>query len=218
VGNIVSLAQVKSWLRYPNPSQPGSDDVAIQLVINAADEVIQYETEDILPTRYTENFDGGNFLIALRHLPVLSVEGVREGWGYLNYDLDYVQVDSDPPSFSMFAYSIDHYETGIISRRSAGNIQIPFRPGTANIQVQYTTGYQTPPASIVLAELELIAHWWQNSQLRAVAMAGTNISYDATLGSTYTRDTESGTQNLNVGVPFRILEMIKGHRHMPFFA
>lgn len=216
MGSIVTLDQAKSWLRYPAGASP--DDVAIQLVINAADEVIQYETEDIIPTRYTENHDGGNFVIGLRHLPVLSVEGVKEGWGYISFDLDYVQVDSDPPAFSMFAYSIDHAESGIISRRSAGNIQIPFRAGTANIQVQYTTGYATPPANIVLAELELIAHWWQNSQLRAVAMAGTNISYDATLGSAYTRDTESGTQNLNIGVPFRILEMIKKHRHMPFFA
>jgi hypothetical protein len=69
-----------------------------------------------------------------------------------------------------------------------------------------------------LAELELIAHWWQNSQLRAVAMAGTNIGYDTVEGAIYSRDTESGTQNMNIGVPYRILEMLNSHRHLPIIA
>jgi hypothetical protein len=218
VTNIVTLQQAKSWLRYPNPSQAHADDAAIQIVINAADEVIQYECDDILPHRYNENYDGGSLYVHLRHLPVLSVENVQEGWGWITYDLDYVEVNSSPPSFSMFAYSIDNPESGIISRRSAGNVQIPFRPGSSNIQVQYTTGTQTIPGTIIHAELELIAHWWQNSQLRAVAVAGANIGYDAVSGSAYTRDTEMGNQNLNIGVPYRILEQLKPRRHMPFFA
>jgi hypothetical protein len=146
------------------------------------------------------------------------VQNVEEGWGWLNYELDYVEVNSPAPAFSMFAYSIDNYENGELSRRSAGNVQIPFRPGQDNIRVEYTSGMQSVPAAVFLAELELIAHWWQNSQLRAVAMGGANVAYDAVEGALYSRDTESGSQNINIGVPYRILEMIKGNRHMPYIA
>lgn len=218
MANIVTLAQAKAWLRYTDPTQPSSDDAALQIVVNAADEVLEYECSDVLAHRYDEMYDGGNFVINLRHIPLLSIQNIEEGWGWIAYELDYVEVNSPATGTSMFAYSIDNYENGAISRRSAGNVQIPFRAGTSNIRVQYTTGRQQTPASIILAELELIAHWWRNSQLRAVAMAGTNISYDAVAGTTYTRDTETGNQNINIGVPYRILEALKRHRHMPFIA
>lgn len=216
MANIVSLAQAKAWLRYP--PAVSADDAAIQLVINAADEVVEYECEDILPHRYDEYYSGGDCEIFLKHSPILSVENVEEGWGFISFELDYVEANSPPAAFSIFAFSVDGHEMSKITRRTAGNVVIPFRPGVDNIHVQYTTGRATIPGSIIIAELELIAHWWQNSQLRATAMAGTNISYDATLGQTYTRDTESGTQNLNIGVPMRILEMLKRNRHTPFIA
>jgi hypothetical protein len=51
-----------------------------------------------------------------------------------------------------------------------------------------------------------------------MSVAGANMAYDAVEGALYSRDTESGTQNINVGVPYRILEMLKSYRHMPFIA
>lgn len=218
MANIVTLADVKTHLRYPNPSQASSDDAAIQWFIAAADEVIEFECEDVLPHRHTELHNGGDTTVFMYHRPILSVENVEEGWGWINYELDFVEVNAPGPVFSMFAYSIDNYENGQISRRSAGNVVIPFRPGQGNVKVDYTSGEQTVPPVVFLAELELVAHWWQNSQLRAVALAGTNVAYDAVAGSVYTRDTETGDQNLNIGVPYRILEMLKSRRHMPFIA
>lgn len=218
MANIVSLQQVRTWLRYPNPAQPSSDDVALQIVINAADEVIEYECDDILPHRFDEYYDGGDREIFLRHTPLLSVQNVEEGWGWINYELDFVEVNSPGAVFSMFAFSVDGHEFGKITRRTAGNVVIPFRPGIDNIRVQYTTGEAKIPGTVLMAELELIAHWWQNSQLRAVTMAGANLSYDAVAGAMYSRDTESGNQNLNIGVPYRILEQLKSHRRRPIIA
>lgn len=217
MANIVTLQQVKSWLRYPNPTQPSADDAGLQILINAADEVIEYECDDILPHRHDEYYDGGDEEIFLRHRPLLSVENVEEGWGYLNYELDY-QESNSPGPFSMFAFSVDGHEFGKITRRTAGNVVIPFRAGTDNIRVQYTTGELTIPGTVLMAELELCAHWWANSQFRAQALAGTNVGFDAVSGQAYTRDTESGTQNLNIGVPFRILEQLKAHRRTPIIA
>lgn len=218
MGNIVTLTEVKTHLRIPNPSQASTDDTALQWFINAADEVIKFECDDILPQLYTENHDGGDFYLFTWHVPVLEVLNVEEGWGWINYELDFAEVNAPPQATSMFAYSIDDPDTGQISRRSAGNVQIPFRPGTGNIQIQYRAGENAIPGNVFLAELELIAHWWQNSQLRGVTMSGLNLQYDTTVGALYSRDTESGIQNINIGVPYRILELIKGHRHRPIIA
>lgn len=217
MANIVTLTKLKSHLRYTNPSAPSSDDGALQTFLDAADEVIRFECDDILPKTYTEYHDGGDYTIHLRRVPLISVKNVEEGWGYIAFELDYVEVNSPPP-YSLFAYSIDSYENAKITRRSAGNVQIPFRPGSGNIIVEYVAGEETIPGNIVLAELELVAHWWQNSQYRAAVMGGVNITYDASAGTGYTRDTETGSQNLNIGVPYRILELIKSHRHRPIIA
>ena len=216
--NIVQLSDVRRHLRFPNPDQPNSEDESLQWFINAADEVIEFECDDILPKLLSEHYDGGDYIIHTRHVPILEVLNVEEGWGWINYELDFVDVNSPAPTTSMFAYSIENTEEGQISRRSAGNVQIPFIPGTGNIFIQYKAGEATVPGNVFLAELELIAHWYQNSQLRAVAMAGTNVGYDTVAGQIYSRDTESGVQNINIGVPYRILEMLKAHRHRPIIA
>ena len=216
--NIVTLQQVKTYLRFPNPSNPTNDDTVLQWLISAADQVIEFECDDILPHHYDEYYSGGDCEIWLRNKPLISVQNVEEGWGYINYELDYVEANSPGPVFSMFAFSVDGHEFGKITRRTAGNVVIPFRKGTDNIRVQYTTGEVPIPGNILLAEMELIAHWWRNGQLRATALAGANVAYDAISGQVYTRDTESGVQNINVGVPEAILELIKSHRHGPIIA
>jgi hypothetical protein len=217
---IVTLTDVKTHLRYPKPTQPHPDDAALVKFIAAADEVIEFECDDVIPKTFSERYDGGDTSIFLWNLPVLSVQTVEESWGYVGYQLDFVDPGTAGGT-SMFAYSLDLPEVGQITRRSAANIVIPFQPGSQNIFVQYTTGRAATAGDIVLAELELIAHWWQNSQLRSGstgAGAPNEAAYDATTGANYSRDTESGTQNINIGVPDRILELIKGKRHLPFIA
>jgi hypothetical protein len=216
---IVTLADVKAHLRYPNPSAPHPDDSALVEAIEAADEVIRFECDDILPAAYSEQHDGGTNRIYLFHRPLLSVQGVQESWGYVSYDLDYQQVGTG--GMSMYAYSIDSAEVSEISRRSVADVPIPFVPGDSNISVQYTAGLVPAPANIKRAVKELVAHWWQNSQLRSGstgAGAPNAAAFDAVIGAQYSRDTESGNQNINIGVPERILELIKGNRHMPIIA
>ena len=214
-GNIATLAQVKTHLRYPNPTSSSPDDTMLQYFIGAADVVLEFECDDIIPQTYFERHDGGKFRIYLRHHPVVKVNNIRENWGWISYDLDFQDAGTPPGTTTMFGYGLDSAEVGEVSRRTVASVPIPFIPGEKNIEVEYVAGLQPIPGNILLAELELVAHWWQNSQLRAVALAGTNISYDATQGQVYTRDTESGTQNLNIGVPYRILELVKPHRRMP---
>jgi hypothetical protein len=115
----------------------------------------------------------------------------------------------------LFAYSIDEPETGMISRRTGGNVLTKFRAGESNIRIVYTAGRNPIPPVIKLAELELIAHWWQNGQQRSAATSG-QYGFDATnqdfprSGGLYTP--------INQGVPYRILEMIKKYRSEPIIG
>lgn len=211
MAQLVSLAEVKAHLRYPTANV--ADDVAIQGFINAASDVINAECGIVVPQRFDETYDGGDFAIWLRHVPVIMIENLEEGWGFVNFELTQVQVNS-PNSTNLFAYSIDEEATGNITRRSGGNVNIPFVSGKNNIHVTYTAGRDVIPGAIRLAALELIAHWWQGSQQRSMGggSAGTfdntDVDYSRALNAT----------PLNQGVPYRIIELLKPFRRLPIIG
>lgn len=212
MADVVSLLDAKNHLRIP-PTDT-SNDLALMGFIAAADDVIEAECGIVMPKHFDESYDGGGYVIYLRNKPVLSVENVEEGWGWINYELDYQQVNTVPAG-DMFAYSIDSPDAGGISRRSAGNVSIPFVPGRKNIRVLYTAGRHSVPGSIRLASLELIAHWWQNSQLRAMAGSQVYQSYDS-MNEDWTR--ASGVTSINSGLPYRVIELLKRHRRLPIIG
>jgi hypothetical protein len=98
----------------------------------------------------------------------------------------------------IFAYSVDIPETGKISRRYGGNVPAPFVQGQGNIHILYTAGVAPDkiPSNVVLAVLELIAHWYQGSQQRGGTGQGTG--YDTT-DVDFTRS--QGLTAINQGVP-----------------
>jgi hypothetical protein len=211
---VVSLADVRAHLRYPD-TDTSDDQVFTSIYIPAATNVIQQECDTVVPTVYDEYYDGGEFSIWTWHKPVLSVENVEEGWGWTNFTLDYVQVNS-PNATSMFAYSVDDTEMGQISRRSGGNVNIPFMHGSSNIRVTYTAGRQTVPAAIKLAALELIAHWWQNSQQRSSGGDSMSEYSFGAMDTDFTRST--GATGINAGIPYRVIELLKPYRRLPFIG
>ncbi len=204
---VVSLPMVRQYLRYP-AANTADDMMLSEVFIPACTDAITSLCGDVVPTEYDEYYDGGDMSVWLRNLPVLSVENVNEGWGWIDYDLDYVQVNTIPAD-SLFAFSIDDPDIGQISRRSAGNVNIPFMPGSGNIRVTYTAGREGVPGGIYLAALELIAIWWQNSQQRAAP----GVNAFSAIDETSTRST--GITLLNFGVPYAIVQMIRRYRKMP---
>jgi hypothetical protein len=157
-------------------------------------------------------YDGGDYALNTRNTPILSVINVEEGWGWTNYELQYVQVNSTEAT-NMFAYSIDDLSIGLISRRSGGNVNIPFMAGSANIRVTYIAGHSNVPGALRLAALELIAHWWQGSQQRATQYQ--SAGYDA-IDVDFSR-TLGGTE-FNAGVPYRVMELMRPYRHIPYIG
>jgi hypothetical protein len=215
--SIVTLQQVRDHLRI-STAYTSDDAMLTDIFIPAADDVIQRECSEMISTMRDEYYDGGDESIWLRHIPIRSVEMVEEGWGFTNYVLAYVQVNSILDNAEqvnpMFAYSVDDYENGMITRRMGGNVVVPFVPGESNIHVVYTSGVDVVPGAVILAELELINHWYQNAMQR---YSGSGNTYDA-IAADYARSGADPQEMNSFGVPERIIELLKPNRRTPIIG
>ena len=207
MSDIATLAEVKQYLRYPDPTGVSDDDALLQVFMDSADEVIRRYCGEILTATYDEWYSGGDVMIQLRHFPVASIQTLEENWGFFTYELTEQPGDSDPSVTSLWAYSLDQPDNGIVTRRSVGNVVIPFvNPSNGdNIRVKYTTGVASIPGNVTHGWLDLIAHWWQNTQQRST---GTGTTYEA-----------MGTQpGYLAGVPYRIIEILEGAKRAPIIG
>jgi hypothetical protein len=211
---IVTLKELKAHLRYPQPAQPNTDDDQLEGFIYAATEVVENQVGKVVQRRVTEYHDGGQQAIYLRQKPVVSVVNITENWGYFNWIL-VEQPSTTVPATNLFAYSLDNPSQGRVTRRTVGNVSIPFMAMGSmfpnNILAEYIAGRVVIPWAIKLATLELCAHWWQNSQQRDYATGGLNSTYDNIVQDT-------GSTGYNAGVPYRILEILKAHRRTPIIG
>ena len=153
---IVQLADALAELNLP--STPSDGGAKLQGFIDAATAVIEDIVGHVVPGTATETYDGGDTTIYLRQLPVLSVTGIVETIGLIDYTLTSQPVGSP---IDNFGFTLDDPATGRVTRRSAGSQPFPFYANTANIAVTYTYGRATVPANIRLAALELLRFWWQ---------------------------------------------------------
>jgi hypothetical protein len=209
VSDIATLDEVKEYLRYP-PDNTDDDDL-IQVFMDSADNVVRRYCGEIISAKYDEWHQGGNTLIQLRHFPVKSVDSITENWGFFTYVLTEQPGDSDPSVTSLWAFSLDYPGQGLVTRRSVGNIVIPFinTSGGENIHVSYTTGVDVIPGNVKHGWLDLIAHWWQNSQQRSIVTTSSGVS---------TYDGVGSAGSPNWGVPNRIVEILTGARRTPIIG
>jgi hypothetical protein len=213
ITEIASLAQVKSYLRIPD-TNTGDDTIIQTIFMPAAQKVVEREIGHIVAKKIrAERHDGGNCEIWLRELPVLFIENVQEGWGYYNWELDDQEVNSIP-ALSIFAYSLDNPEEGLVTRRAPGSVLFPFVWGRDNIRVDYVVGRTEIPDNAVLVFCEIVAHWYRASQLRtSVQPVGFNASV---LDMDFTRST--GDTSINLGVPAELIELLKPNRRRPIIG
>lgn len=218
ITDIAPLATVKQYLRIPNPTQTSSDDATIQILMNAAQAAIEHEVGHITEKKIRgERHDGGGAELWLREFPVLYVENVEEGWGYYNWELDDQEVNTQP-ALSIWAYSVDRPEEGLVTRRGPGNVLYPFVSGRNNIRVDYVVGRLAVPDNALLAFCELVSIWYRQSQMRmggTAARAEEGMAYNA-LDQEFTRST--GETSINYGVPEAIIEMLKPNRRRPIIG
>jgi hypothetical protein len=211
---LVSLSEMKQYLRFPQPNQANPDDYLLQELMASATDVLRRECGDVVQASYDEWYQGGDSQIFLRHIPVYSVTSVEENWGFTNYYLTAQPGDTVPQSTSLWAYSLDQPDQGVITRRSVGNVVISFVAigGAANIRVRYIAGREVVPGAIKHAYMDLVAWWYQDALQRSYNQAGSpNSSFNAPV-------TDSASTGFNAGVPYRILEILRGERRLPIIG
>jgi hypothetical protein len=176
---IVTLADAKTELRIP--SGDTSNDVSLQLFVDAVCQVVQGIVGPVDPTSYTEWYDGGRDTIVLEHRPVISITSVTEWQGSVSYPLN----DATPPGDvnDVFGY-MPFKDRGTIQRTSYGVpswfAALPWWAtrtpawftgqanraaiGLGRVQVVYTAGWATAPPNVRLGTLELIRENWSDTQ------------------------------------------------------
>jgi hypothetical protein len=201
-GNYLDLDQdVKPYLQMP--AYDTVRDYTLQLSTDSACQQVQKMLgRPIAPTTFDMRFDGwsgwNGANIELPFYPVLEVITVNEYWGVAGPHLLLEQT----PTNQVDGFQID-YKTGRLIRVFPGLVQKPWFPGSRNIEVQWTAGYNPIPADIKEATLELIAWKWRNTQ-QAMRSNG-----PSPIGAEY--DTSNMANGLWPGIPHRLQEVFDSY-------
>ena len=196
----LDLAETREWLQFTG-IDPITTDEMMQRVIDMACEWVQaYINRPVAPTTYTERHDGwsGEYIM-LKHSPFLELVSCREwqssgGW---------VTLPESTPENPIEGVQVD-YATSRIMRTFAGySWPRTFFPGSRNIEVTYTSGYNPIPPSIWTATVEMVAYWWRNTQ-QASRQAVRPMEYDEA----------PPMVGLWPGVPDRIADLLEPYRQI----
>jgi len=193
----VSLSDVRKQLNDTNAS---IDATELQTVIDAATGIVENLVGPINPTSYDEWYDGGNFIIPLRHYPVTAITSITE------YTPTAQVLAAEPldttSTFTGYGYQLDA-EAGVIRRTSGGNAYLfP----TGRVHVIYQAGRAVVPAPVYDATLKLIQHMWGDQRGGSPA--------NAVLGNS---DFEQAPQTAHL-VPWEVEEALAPYRLAPKVA
>jgi hypothetical protein len=163
--NYLDLQEdVKPYLQFPHGVS--ESDTKLQLVLDMCCTWVQnYLGRPVAPTEFFRRFNGmsGNTgaYLSLPYYPVIEVEKVVEYWGTSGPHELAEQTPTEQGNSEMF--QLDPLR-GVLSRTFQGLVLRPWFPGARNVEVTWKAGYNPVPADIKLATLELVAHWWRNTQ------------------------------------------------------
>lgn len=147
---VVSLDEVKAHL---NISSTAHDGELRRLVAVACAAGESYTGRVFGRRTVTDTFDGGLSGVILRRLPVLAVSTVTEGGTAVGAD----------------GYRLDPAGSGVLTRAASGWPSI-WQPGLGTVQVTYTAGYASQPASDRQGVLEMVRHLWETQRGTLAAM------------------------------------------------
>ena len=166
-GSFVDLdADVRPWLQIPLTA-PAKNDYQLQLLTDMTCQWVQRKLgQPIAPTQFTRYFDGwsgwNGAFIELPYYPVLEITSVIEYWGTSG---PHVLTESTPTN-QVDGWQCE-YLNGSLRRVFPGLVEKPWFPGSRNIEISWTAGSNPIPPDIKVATLEMIKHWWTNTQQQA---------------------------------------------------
>lgn len=191
---------VKPWMQYP--VQDDSQDANIQLLIDMTCQWAQQKLgQPIGPMTFDRRFNGwsgwNGAYLTLPYFPVLQVVSVAEYWGIAGPH----NLSESTPTNQVDGFQMD-YQRGIMTRVFPGNVQKPWFPGSRNVEIVWTAGFNPIPADLKVATLEMIKHWWVNTQQQSSNRLGAG-------GAAQEYDPEEVANGLWTGVPFRIIDLLE---------
>lgn len=155
---------VKPYLQIPVGSV--ASDTILQGIIDMSCTWVQnYLGRPIAETEFFRRFSGWSGLsgacINLPYYPVLQVVSVVEYWGSSG---PHVLAEQTPQQQgTQDVYQMD-YLRGTVIRAFMGLVQRPWFPGSRNIEITWKAGYNPVPPDIKFATLQMIKHWWAQTQ------------------------------------------------------
>lgn len=159
-GAYLTLSEVKSWLRFPNPTAESSDDALLQRIVDACCSKIQQRLNRPVGSQECwERHDGwsGEYIF-LKQSPVLELVSCIE-WQSSGGPITLVESTPQNPVDGIQI----NYATGRIMRTFAGySWPRPFFPGSRNIEITYRAGLNPVPPDVWMATVEWVADWWRN--------------------------------------------------------
>lgn len=186
--------------------QPGSLDERrrrkLQRYVDAACAQAQNSANrPLAPTTFQERRDGwaGEY-IQLRYSPFLQLISIKAFQGSAGM----ITLVESTPENAIDGVQID-YETSRIMRVFGGySFPRPFEPGSRNIEITYTAGFNPVPPDIWMATMELVEYWWRNTQETPRTAPLQEVGFDNPAGG--------GTPGLWPGIPSRVAEVFDYYR------
>lgn len=187
--DFVTVDQGAQWIGLNNP-----DPFPFGLIVSmACDWVQSFLDRPVTPTQFVRRFDSESAKISLPYTPLISVDLVTEAGG-----VDAFVLPESTPTAYLDGYQVD-YTSGTVTRVN-GIYPKQWLPGSRNIEVTWTAGYQSPPAKVLVATLELIKHWWENAVENPAINSGPSATAD------YAPEETTG---MWTGIPARVESMLE---------
>lgn len=165
--SVVTLSDAKGHLGIDLADT--THDAQLNDLIAAAQGVIEGMIGNLSAVSYTETYDGGSYVIVLRHTPVIAVQSLTENWGTITYTLTNQPVGQ---STDAYGYTIGDPAAGTIERRTVGSFPFQFFAGEDNVAITYTAGRTDLPFDIKLALIRQLRLLWADYQSGRTMKAG----------------------------------------------
>lgn len=165
ITQLVTLETAKQYLEIPETDT--ASDANLTRIINACTPLIERYTGPIVPQKYVEWHDGGNYFILPRRRPTTSysssplfvLESIAEWRGPTEYPLEIVQ---NPGEGGLYSVLVDN-DCRIVRRTSGGGV-IGYMAMPQSIKIEYEAGQQEVPANVEAGACELVRHLFRQSR------------------------------------------------------
>lgn len=135
----------------------------------------------IAATQFDRRFDGwsgwNGAYLELPYYPVLNIVSVVEYWGVSGPH----NLSESTPTNQVDGWQCV-YDTGRLTRVFPGNVQKPWFPGSRNVEVVWTAGFNPVPPRFRMGSLMAVEWVWRNKFQQAATHAGVESEYDAPHG------------------------------------